>query len=52
MHAGQEVGGVQAVVGDGVAMAVWDAGDQVAGFESTQVIGGLPGGDRAGRQSA
>ncbi|UQX10367.1 hypothetical protein [Candidatus Mycobacterium methanotrophicum] len=35
VHAGQEVGGVQAV-----------------GFESAQVIGDLPGGDRTGWQSA
>ena len=52
VHAGEEVRGVQAVVGDGVAVAVWDAGDQAAGFESTQVIGGLPGGDGIRGQSA
>ncbi len=45
MHAGEEVGGVQAAVGDGVAVTVRDAGDQSAGFESAQVVGGLPGGD-------
>jgi hypothetical protein len=48
MHAGEEVGGLQAVVGDGVAVAVRDTGDEAAGFESAQVIGGLAGGDRAG----
>ncbi len=42
MHAGEEMGGVQAVLGDGVAVAVRDAGDQAAGFESAQVIAGLP----------
>ena len=52
MHAGEEVGGVQAVVGDGVAVPVRDACDEAAGFESTQVIGGLSGGDRAGWQCA
>ena len=52
MYAGQEVGGVQAVVGDGVAVGSRDAGDQAAGFESAQVVGGLPGGDRPGGQAA
>ena len=52
MYAGQEVRGVQAVVGDGVAVGVRDAGYQAAGFESAQVIGGLPGGDRPARQAA
>ncbi len=52
MHAGEEVGGVQAVLGDDVAVAVRDAGDQAAGFESTQVIGSLAGGDRPARQPA
>jgi hypothetical protein len=45
MHAGEEVGGVQAAVGDGVAVGVGDAGDQAPGFESAQVVGGLAGGD-------
>ena len=51
VDAGQEPGGVQAVVGDGVAVAVRDAGDEAAGFESAQVVGGLAGGDRPGLQS-
>ena len=34
---------MQAVVGDGVAVAVRDAGDEAAGFESAQVVGGLAG---------
>jgi hypothetical protein len=29
-------------------VSVWDAGDQAAGFESAQVVGGLAGGDRIG----
>ena len=45
MHAGEEVGGVQAVVGNGVAVAVRDAGDQAAVFEAAQVIGDLSGAD-------
>jgi len=43
VHAGEEVGGVQAVVGDPVAVGAGGAGDQSAGFESAQVIGGLSG---------
>jgi hypothetical protein len=38
--------------GDGVAVAVWDADDEAAGLEAAQVVGGLPGGDRPGLQSA
>lgn len=49
MQAGQQVGGVQAVDGHRVAVAVRDAGDQAAGFESAQVIGDLSGGQRCGR---
>ena len=49
MHAGQEVRGVQAVLGDGVAVAVRDPSDQAAAFESTQVIGGLAGGTALGQ---
>jgi len=52
VHAGEEVGGVQAVVGDPVAVGAGGAGDQSAGFESAQVIGGLSGGDGTGWQSA
>ena len=52
MYAGEEVGGVQAVVGHGVAVAVRDAGDQAAGFEAAQVVGDLPGGDGAWGEAA
>ena len=37
MHAGQEPGGVQAVVGDLVAVRARDSGDQATVFESAQV---------------
>jgi hypothetical protein len=40
------------VVGDGVAVGVWDADDEAAGFESAQVVGGLAGGDCPGWLSA
>ena len=48
MDAGEEHGGVQAGVGDLVAVAVRDPVDEAAGLESAQVVGGLAGGDRAG----
>lgn len=49
VHAGQEMRGVQALVGHRIAVAVRDALDEAAGFESTQVIGDLSGGERCGR---
>lgn len=44
--------GIEAVVGDPVAVAVLDPGDQIPGFQSTQVVGHLPGSDLAGIESA
>ena len=46
MDGGEEHRGVQAVVGDRVAVGVRDAGDEAAGAEPAQVVGDLPGGDR------
>jgi hypothetical protein len=45
---GEELCGVEPVLGDAVAMRVRDTVDKPAVFESAQVVGGLPGGDRAG----
>ncbi len=39
VDAGEELRGVQAVVGDEVAVGARDAGDQAAGFQSAQVVG-------------
>ena len=52
LDAGEELRGIQAVVGDPVAVGALDSGDQVPGFESAQVVGDLPGRDLAGVQSA
>ena len=49
MCAGEEHGLGQPDVGDVVAVAVRDAADEAVFFEAAQVIGGLPGCDRAGR---
>ena len=43
LDAGEELRGVQAVVGDPVAVGAVDPGDQVPGFQSAQVVGDLPG---------
>jgi hypothetical protein len=48
MCAGEEHGLGQPDVGDVVAVAVRDAADEAVFFEAAQVIGGLPGCDRAG----
>jgi hypothetical protein len=47
VDSGKELRGVEAVVGDPVAVCAGDAGDQAAGCESAQVIGYLPGGELA-----
>ena len=52
MHSGEEHRGVQALVGDGVSVSVWDAGDEAAGAEPSQVIGHLACGDLLGRDGA
>ena len=52
MHCGEEHGGVQAVVGDGVAVSVWDAGDETAGAQAPQVVGHLACGDVLGGDGA
>src|SRR6201984_1862329 len=52
LDTGEELRGVQAVVGDEVAVGALDAGDQIAGFQSAQVVGHLAGGDGAGVKSA
>ena len=52
LHTGEELRGVQAVIGDPVAVGALNPGDQVAGFQSAQVVGHLPGSDGAGRESA
>ena len=49
---GEEFRRVQAVVGDLVAVRARNAGDQATVFESAQVVGGLPGRDGAGVESA
>jgi hypothetical protein len=49
VHRGEERRGVQAVVGDGVAVSVRDAGDETAGPQAPQVVGDLAGGDLLGR---
>ena len=52
VDAGEQHRGVQAVVGDAVAVAVRDAFDQAVGSESAQVVGGLAGGDGGRVQAA
>ena len=52
LDTGEELRGIQAVVGDPVAVGAVDAGDQVSGFQSAQVVGDLPGRDPAGFESA
>ena len=49
---GEEFRRVQAGVGDLVAVRARNAGDQATVFESAQVVGGLPGRDGAGVESA
>ena len=49
---GEELRGVQAVVGDLVAVGARDPGDQVAGFEPAQVVGRLSDRDGGGVESA
>ena len=48
---GEDDGGAQAVIGDGVAVAVRDPGDQPVDAQSTQVVGRLSGGHGAGKQA-
>lgn len=48
MYSGEEHRGVQALVGDGVSVSVWDAGDEAAGAESPQVVSHLACGDLLG----
>ena len=52
MDAGQEHRGVQAMVGDLVAVGVRDSFDQCVGAEPSQVIGHLSGADQARCQAA
>ena len=52
MQSGQEHGGVQAVVGDLVAVGVGDPGDEAMGAEASQVAGHLPGASRLRWQAA
>ena len=39
---------MQTLVGDGVSMRAWDAGNEAAGAESPQVVGDLACGDLLG----
>ena len=52
MQSGQEHGGVQAVVGDLVAVGVGDPGDEAMGAEASQVAGHLPGASQLRWQAA
>ena len=52
LDAGEELRGIQAVVGDSVAVGALDPGDQVAGFQAAQVVCHLSSGDVAGVESA
>ena len=51
LDAGKELRGVQAVIGDPVAVAALDPSDQCPGLQAAQVVGHLPGGDGAGVES-
>ena len=39
------------MIGDEVAVGAFDPGDQVAGFQTAQVVGDLSGGDGGGVES-
>ena len=51
LDAGEELRGVEAVIGDEVAVGALNPGDERPGFQSAQVVGHLPGGDGAGVES-
>ena len=51
LDAGEELRGVQTVIGDEVAVGALDPGDQCPGFQAAQVVGHLSGGDGAGVES-
>lgn len=52
LDVGKEFRGIEAVIGDEVAVGAFDPGDEVAGFQAAQVVGDLAGRDGAGIQSA